>query len=107
MESLLRWSIENSTPSAENAPRVPPKPIDPEIVDLILGKPDSQLMKEAMEVATDESRSEEERVAALDDMEMASENTNFILLQNANGKISSLNLSITPMVWNVTLLSNI
>lgn len=47
MESLLRWSIENSSP-ATDADRVPPRPLkelDPGIIDMILGKPDAVLMR--------------------------------------------------------------
>ncbi|KAH7911137.1 nucleotide exchange factor Fes1-domain-containing protein [Hygrophoropsis aurantiaca] len=81
MESLLRWGIENSTPSSgDNAP--PParrQDLDPAIIDHILGKPDAQLMKEALEVAVDDNQSDEVRVAALDDLEMRIEN-----IDNAN-----------------------
>jgi hsp70-interacting protein len=74
MDSLLRWGIENST-SSTNGPPPPPgngQPLDPGIIDAILGKPDSQLMKEAMDIAVDKQKSEDERVAALDDLEMVS-----------------------------------
>lgn len=72
MESLLRWSIENSTPldSAPTNQPLPRRDIDPAIIDHILGKPDSELMKEALAVAVDESRAEDERVEALDNFEM-------------------------------------
>ena len=49
MESLLRWSIANSTPQDANQP--PPRPrtdLDPGIIDAILGKPDAELMKQAL-----------------------------------------------------------
>ena len=73
MESLLRWSIANSTPQDANQP--PPRPrtdLDPGIIDAILGKPDAELMKEALAVAVDEKRGEDERIQALDDFEMVS-----------------------------------
>jgi len=70
MESLLRWGIENSSPSA--GPTQPRKDLDPAIIDHILGKPDAVLMKEALSIAVDESRSENERVEALDNLEMVS-----------------------------------
>ncbi|THH12431.1 hypothetical protein EW146_g7706 [Bondarzewia mesenterica] len=82
MESLLRWSIEHSgnqsgdNPSSAPAPR---KDLDPAILDQILGRPDAELMKEALAKASDEERSEDERVAALDDLEMLVEN-----IDNAN-----------------------
>ncbi|KAJ2979235.1 hypothetical protein NUW54_g11169 [Trametes sanguinea] len=77
MESLLRWSIANSDP---NAP--PPQPrsdLDPGIIDMILGKPDSELMKEALAVAVDESKDEDDRLQALDNFEMLIEQ-----IDNAN-----------------------
>ncbi|KAH0591228.1 Hsp70 nucleotide exchange factor FES1 [Termitomyces sp. J132] len=80
MQSLLRWSIENSTDLNPNGP--PPEPrkdIDPGIIDMILGRPDAELMKEDMSLATDPSKTEDERVAALDHMEMLIEQ-----IDNAN-----------------------
>lgn len=105
MESLLRWSIENSTgPGAQAsgstssdyadrqlvgssgstavtsaAPAPPRQHLDPGIIDHILGKSDGQLMKEALTVAVDRNRSEDERVQALDDFEMLVEQ-----IDNAN-----------------------
>ena len=71
MENLLRWSIANSAPRDANA--TPPQPrsdLDPGVIDMILGKPDSELMKEALAVAVDESREEDDRLQALDNFEM-------------------------------------
>lgn len=45
MESLLRWGIENSDPNAAITPSQRLKDLDPGIIDMILGKPDSVLMK--------------------------------------------------------------
>jgi hsp70-interacting protein len=47
MESILKWSLENTS---EDAPRVPPtaermKELDPAIIDMILGKSDAVVMK--------------------------------------------------------------
>lgn len=72
MQSLLRWSIENSTPSSSEGQQ-PPQPrndLDPAIIDLILGKPDAELMKEALAIAVDETKPEDDRLQALDDFEM-------------------------------------
>lgn len=73
MEALLRWGITNSTRN-ENGETVPsPLPrqnLDPGIIDAILGKPDSELMKEALAIAVDVRRDDDERVQALDDFEM-------------------------------------
>jgi hypothetical protein len=80
MDSLLRWSIEHSTPRSADAPHPPRKDIDPGIVDYILGKPDAVLMKEALELALDEDMAEDARVRALDDLEMLVEH-----IDNANG----------------------
>ncbi|KAH7882054.1 nucleotide exchange factors-like protein [Phlebopus sp. FC_14] len=80
MESLLRWSIEHSHPNRGDAP--PPAPrqdLDTGIIDYILGKPDAQLMKEALEVAVDTSKDDDMRIAAMDDLEMLVEN-----IDNAN-----------------------
>jgi len=89
MQSLLRWGIENSTKEdLEEAIKAPRQPLDPAIIDHILGKPDAVVMKvspygpdsahtrwlmsqqESLEIAVDESRPEDERVAALDNLEM-------------------------------------
>lgn len=73
MQSLLRWSIENSTPldsAPSDRPPAPRQDLNPEIIDLLLGKPDAELMKEDVAVAVDSSKSEDERIAALDHLEM-------------------------------------
>jgi hsp70-interacting protein len=76
MQSLLRWGIENSsnadadssaTPSA-SAQRM--KDLDPGVIDAILGRPDSELMKEALAKAQDTSLDEDARITALDNLEM-------------------------------------
>ncbi|PPR02297.1 hypothetical protein CVT24_011635 [Panaeolus cyanescens] len=82
MQSILRWSIENSTPLDGNPGDRPPidtSKLNPEIIDLILGKPDAQQMKEDMEVAVDAGKSEEDRINALDHLEMLVEH-----IDNAN-----------------------
>ncbi|KAI0651140.1 armadillo-type protein [Trametes meyenii] len=71
MENLLRWSIANSEPRGADQP--PPQPrsdLDPGVIDTILGRPDSELMKEALAIAVDESKDEDDRVQALDNFEM-------------------------------------
>ena len=85
MQSLLRWSIENSTPldsAPSDRPPVERKNLDPAIIDMILGKPDAELMKEDMSVAVDANRSEDDRINALDHLEMASPH----LISNSNNK---------------------
>ncbi|KAK0444539.1 nucleotide exchange factor Fes1-domain-containing protein [Desarmillaria tabescens] len=77
MESLLRWSIEHSGPSA--GPPQPRTDLDPGIIDVILGKSDAELMKEDLAVAIDPHRSEDARVEALDHLEMLIEQ-----IDNAN-----------------------
>ncbi|KAJ4496245.1 nucleotide exchange factor Fes1-domain-containing protein [Lentinula edodes] len=107
MQSLLRWGIENSTPqnttntntnntnnntntpntpnttttnnNNNNAPPARRPDLHPEIIDLLLGKSDAQLMKEAMAIAVDEGNTEEDRVSALDNLEMLIEQ-----IDNAN-----------------------
>ena len=72
MDSLLRWSLENSGSSNDDGHTAPAprKDLDPAIIDHILGRPDSELMKVALKKAMDEEISEDERIAALDDLEM-------------------------------------
>ncbi|KAI0758916.1 nucleotide exchange factors-like protein [Fomes fomentarius] len=80
MEQLLRWGIANSDPRDANQP--PPRPrtdLNPEIIDAILGKSDAELMKEALAVAVNEKRDEDERIQALDDFEILIEQ-----IDNAN-----------------------
>ncbi|KAJ4466073.1 nucleotide exchange factor Fes1-domain-containing protein [Lentinula lateritia] len=79
MQSLLRWGIENSTPQNNNTAPARRTDLNPEIIDLLLGKSDAQLMKEAMTIAVDEGNSEEDRVSALDNLEMLIEQ-----IDNAN-----------------------
>ena len=82
MQSLLRWSIENSTPldsaAATDRPPVENKNLDPGIIDMILGRPDAELMKEDMSLAVDANRSEDERISALDHLEMVKNPIYFI-----------------------------
>ena len=75
MQSLLRWGIENSgndnNDSATDAvPLARRTDLDPGIIDAILGRPDSELMKEALSKAQDVSLNENARLTALDDLEM-------------------------------------
>ncbi|TDL26802.1 Fes1-domain-containing protein [Rickenella mellea] len=86
MQSLLRWGIENSPQDPIVPPPVPRQDIDPGIIDHILGKPDAELMKEALAIAKDESKSEDDRMTALDNFEMLIEQ-----IDNANN-ISALNM---------------
>ena len=75
MQSILRWSLENSAPLDNAAGDRPPaerKDLDPAIIDYILGKPDSVQMKEDLAIAVDPSKSEDERIGALDHLEMVS-----------------------------------
>ena len=74
MQSLLRWSIENSQPGqggeVSSQQQAQPRQFDPELIDAILGRPDSELMKEALEKVTNEQSSEDTKLQALDDFEM-------------------------------------
>ncbi|KAF9254977.1 nucleotide exchange factors-like protein [Marasmius fiardii PR-910] len=82
MESLLKWSIQNSTPGDGSKPSEPRKDLNPEIIDAILGKSDAEQMKEDMAIAVDANRSEDERVDALDHLEMLIEQ-----IDNANNLV--------------------
>lgn len=57
---------------SSSLPTIPGKrePTASEILDLIMGRPDSAVMKEKMEFACDESQEVDQRVEALDDFEM-------------------------------------
>ena len=70
MQSLLRWGIENSGQEGPAGPPVQRKDLDPGIIDMILGKPEAQLMKEDMEVALNADKPEDERIDALDHLEL-------------------------------------
>lgn len=77
MQSLLRWSIENAgdqSTSNEGASQQPtgPKELDTGVLDVIMGRPESELMKEALAVAVDSEKTEDDRLQALDDFEMVS-----------------------------------
>ena len=84
--SVLRWAVEHSDPqpsdTASQGGQRSLKDLDPGIVDAILGKPDSEQMKEDMAVATDPSKSEDVRIAALDHLEMV--RFSFVVLLNAS-----------------------
>ncbi|WWD18500.1 hypothetical protein CI109_102952 [Kwoniella shandongensis] len=71
------------TPVGDNEIPLPPvakrEDLTTEMLDLILGKSDSIIMKEKIAFAQDESQSVEDRVEALDDFEMLVE-----LIDNAN-----------------------
>ncbi|KAI0830296.1 armadillo-type protein [Trametes gibbosa] len=80
MEGLLRWGLANSDPRGPDQP--PPQPrsdLDPGVIDILLGKPDSELMKEALTVAVDQTKDENDRLQALDNFEMLVEQ-----IDNAN-----------------------
>lgn len=57
MQTLLNWGLANSNPEdlrrAQNEPR---EPLDPGIIDAILGKPDSVLMRVGYTISTRASR---------------------------------------------------
>ncbi|KAJ7270633.1 armadillo-type protein [Mycena haematopus] len=79
LQSLLRWGIENSSPTIDGPPPAPRQDLDPAIIDMILGKSDAELMKEDIAIAKDESQSESARIDALDHLEMLIEQ-----IDNAN-----------------------
>lgn len=70
MQSLLRWGIENAPQEGGDNSQTPVQPLDPQVIDMILGRPDAELMKEALALAMDQSKSEDARLSALDDFEM-------------------------------------
>ena len=73
MQSLLRWGIENSGNDNDGSTISVAQrrtDLDPGIIDAILGRPDAELMKEALAKAQDASLDEDARLTALDDLEM-------------------------------------
>ncbi|KAJ3980012.1 nucleotide exchange factor Fes1-domain-containing protein [Lentinula detonsa] len=89
MQSLLRWGIENSTPAPQTQthPQPHPQPLDPSIIDIILGKSDAERMKDALSIALSADKADiDERVNALDDLEMLIEQ-----IDNANN-LEKLNM---------------
>ncbi|KAG8902530.1 hsp70 nucleotide exchange factor fes1 [Tulasnella sp. 403] len=84
LTTLLDWATKNTPNDVSDGQHATPKPTEklvPELVDMILGKPDAVRMKEALAIAVDEARPESARVQALDDLELLIES-----LDNANGK---------------------
>ncbi|CAG8730291.1 9258_t:CDS:2 [Dentiscutata erythropus] len=91
MEKILKWSTENSDPSA-----VPQQPatqeknkLDPEIIDLILGKSDAVQIREAVEAVSNPETSVDDKKIALDNLEMLVEQIdtaigNYELIENMN-----------------------
>ncbi|KAG8852544.1 hsp70 nucleotide exchange factor fes1 [Tulasnella sp. 330] len=81
--ALLDWATQN-TPDKNDPSYVPPRPmekLDPGIIDMILGKPDAVKMKDALAIAIDGSKSEAERVNALDEIEMVLDSINMEVLK--------------------------
>ena len=73
MDTLLQWSIKNSTPldsTLDDHLPVQSQDLNPEIINMILGKPDAELMKEDMAVLIDPIHSKDNRINALDHLEM-------------------------------------
>jgi len=98
MQSLLRWGVENA--SDEPGRKVEPRQdLDPGIIDLILGKPDSVQMKESLEIALDDTKDEDVRVTALDNLEMFVEQ-----IDNANN-LAPLNMW-TPLISLISSTSH-
>ncbi|KAL7412239.1 nucleotide exchange factor Fes1-domain-containing protein [Mrakia frigida] len=90
MNELLQWGITNSVPENGDASELHAVAeeiaagrrkdlMEPGMLEAIMGKSDATLMKEAMTFAVDESKPEEERVIALDNLEMLIEQ-----IDNAN-----------------------
>ena len=97
MQSLLRWSIENSSNNAAPPP-TRRTDLDPGIIDAILGRPDSELMKEALAKAQDVSLDDDVRVTALDDLEMV--NLHFL---TPHCRVGAVSLLLFSRLTNFTL----
>jgi hsp70-interacting protein len=105
MQSLLRWGIENSGNDGSTAGGVTPwsqrTDLDPGIIDAILGKPDSELMKEALAKAQDASLDEDARLTALDDLEMVNQKSLSPVPHPTTTLISCSFFCVCFPFWNV------
>lgn len=100
MQSLLRWSIENSTNQVALNDGGPPserKTLDPGIIDVILGKPDSVQMKEDVAIAVDTAKNEDERIDALEHLEMVSKIDKYSVSEVEDPSSSSSKILIMQM----------
>ena len=96
MQSLLRWGVENSQ---NEAPVESAQPLDPKVIDMILGRPDAELMKEALNLALDESKDEESRLTALDDFEMVRQSICVVLACSLTRECFSVNREYRQRQW--------
>ncbi|KAI9226899.1 MAG: armadillo-type protein [Piptocephalis tieghemiana] len=73
MNNLLNWAILNTATEGEDAkgasPARPLQELDPNVIDLILGKDDSTQMKEFVAVASSDLATTEQKELALEDLE--------------------------------------
>jgi len=96
MQTLLNWGLSNSTPEDfAQAKAEPRQPLDPGVIDAILGKPDAVLMREALEAAQDDKLPTDARATALDNLELLVES-----IDNANN-LTPLNMW-TPLLALLT-----
>ncbi|KAF9960617.1 hsp70 nucleotide exchange factor fes1 [Mortierella alpina] len=76
MNELLKWSIINQATESEDAPArtaPPPKPMekmDPGLIEAILGKSETQMMMEALNVIKNPNATTDEKELAWEDFEM-------------------------------------
>ncbi|KAF9356743.1 hsp70 nucleotide exchange factor fes1 [Mortierella sp. NVP85] len=103
LNELLQWSIinqatEKEDASAEGATKQPPRKLDPEIIDAILGKSDSQLMIEAMTVIKSPQSTDEQKEVAWEDFEM--------LIQQIDNASNMENMKLWPPVLQELKSSN-
>ncbi|KAF9937707.1 hsp70 nucleotide exchange factor fes1 [Mortierella antarctica] len=76
MNELLKWSIINQATESEDAPTrsgPPPKPMekmDPGLIEAILGKSETQMMMEALNVIKNPNATADEKELAWEDFEM-------------------------------------
>jgi len=76
MNELLKWSIINQATESEDAPArtaPPPKPMekmDPGLIEAILGKSETQMMMEALNVIKNPNATADEKELAWEDFEM-------------------------------------
>ncbi|KAF9914444.1 hsp70 nucleotide exchange factor fes1 [Lobosporangium transversale] len=103
LNELLKWSIinqatEKEDASAEGAPKKPAEKIDPGIIDAILGRSDSQMMLEALQVIKNPQATNDEKELAWEDFEM--------LIQQIDNASNIENMKMWPPILEELKNSN-
>ncbi|KAF8958920.1 hsp70 nucleotide exchange factor fes1 [Entomortierella lignicola] len=103
LNELLKWSIINQATEKEDASasggsKKPLEKLDPEMIDAILGKSDSQLMLEALTVIKNPQATDEDKELAWEDFEM--------LIQQIDNASNIENMKMWPPILEELKNSN-